>query len=169
MNIKQQHTLSRYTDQRLKHAQAQLNSTIADAASQGILDEANAGRLLDLVSVVPHYHLHREIVTEQAERLAQGMSYLNELHVTGKVETEWARLVISMNQPELISSSLEFARRDFSLIEQRLDEAVTAGVIDAGRKAKILANPYLNLQAADALDVISPVPRSSRRDDPPCD
>jgi hypothetical protein len=153
------HIQSHFTVQRLERAQAQLNSAVADAAAQGTLDEANAGRITNLVSEVPDDQLHREVVTEQAERLANEMSYLNRLHASGQVETEWARMVFAANDPKLICCLIEASRRDFSLIEQRLDEGVKASVIDVDRKAAILANPYLNLQAADALEVISKVGR----------
>ena len=156
MDPKQQQTSADYTNQRLNRAEAQLNSAIADAAHQGILGSDDAVRLMSFSSTAPRDPLDRELITEQVERLASAMSYLNQLEANGQLEPGWTRTLL-LHEPELICTLTEACQRDFSLIEYRLEEGVKAGVITESQRAAVLANPYLNQQAVEALDVFSKI------------
>ncbi|MBX9787530.1 MAG: hypothetical protein K2Y37_01315 [Pirellulales bacterium] len=152
---RQTHLTNDYTDRRLQQAQAGLRSAVADAAAQGTLAEPVSARLTKMESEVPKDDLDCEVITAQAEKLSRAMSYLNDLHANRQVETEMVRMVYACEQPDLICAVVDAARRDFALIEHRLEESVKAGVIDEARRAEILSNPFLNQQAADALDAFT--------------
>lgn len=90
------------------------------------------------------------------------MSYFNELHSTHRLETELVRMTFSfgLEDSHLVCAVVEATKRDIGLIECRLEASVQAGMLDEAKKSQILAKPYLNQQAADALEAFSAINRS---------
>lgn len=150
-----------FSEERLTRANAALTSAIADAAAQGTLEEAVSAGLSAHATDAPRDDVDREVITERNERLFQAMSYFNELHGSQRLETDLVRMTfaIGMEDPGLVSGVVDATKRDIGLIDYRLDAAVQAGVLDEANRAKILAKPFLNQQAADALDAFSAINR----------
>jgi hypothetical protein len=148
---------SLFTDDRLRTAQAHLSSSIADAAAQGTIEESQADRLTRIAVHAPQDDIDREITTVEAERLHLAMSYINDLHSQGRIETDLVRTIYGATNPALLCTVAEVTKRDIRLIEYRLDASVRAGSLDETTKAAILAKPYLNHQAADALQAFSAI------------
>jgi hypothetical protein len=150
---------STFTDERLDRAHAKLASALADAASQGTIDEPLSARLQAYAADGPNDPLYLPVKTEIAEKLTAAISYFNELHAKGQLETDVVRTVFSvgLEDPKLLYAVVEQTRRDIDLIEPRLEAAVKAGVLSDAEKTAILAKPFLNQQADDAITGISTV------------
>jgi hypothetical protein len=150
---------STFTDERLQRAHAKLASALADAASQGTIDEPLSARLQAYAADGPNNPLYLPVKTEIAEGLAAAISYLNELHGKGQLETEVARTIVSfgLEDPKLLYAVVEQTKADINLINDRLEKAVRAGVLGEAEKTAILAKPFLNQQVDDATRAISAV------------
>lgn len=150
-----------FSEHRLTRACAALTSAIADAAAQGTLEEAVSTRLSALAADAPRDDLDREVVTERNERLSQAMSYFNELHGAQRLETDLVRMTFSFGLEDsgLVCAVIEATKRDIGLIEYRLEAALRAGVLDESKQREILAKPFLNQQADDALDAFAAINR----------
>lgn len=158
-NHQQSQISNEFSEERLQRARTALTSAIADAAAQRTLEEPLSARLAMLATNAPRDDLDREVITEQIEWLSGAMSYFNALHGAKRLETDFVRMTFSFGEdsPGLICAVVDATKRDISLIEHRLTAAVQAGVLDEGQKDEILAKPFLNHQAADALEAFSAI------------